>query len=119
MAHVLPRSYQAVLTQSAAAVRAYLWYKHPMARAPLSQHAPLVRAIGRWSMVALAVNSILGSGIFGLPSAVAALVGAASPLAMLLAGGATGVIIACYAEVGRSLPPPAAPTCICVTRSGA
>jgi amino acid transporter len=102
MAHVLPRSYQAVLTQSAAAVRACLWYKHPMARAPLSQHAPLVRAIGRWSMVALAVNSILGSGIFGLPSAVAALVGAASPLAMLLAGGATGVIIACYAGWRRS-----------------
>jgi basic amino acid/polyamine antiporter, APA family len=50
-------------------------------------------------MVALAVNSILGSGIFGLPSAVAALVGAASPLAMVLAGCATGVIIACYAEV--------------------
>jgi basic amino acid/polyamine antiporter, APA family len=70
-----------------------------MAQEPLSQHAQLVRAIGRWSMVALAVNSILGSGIFGLPSAVAALVGAASPLAMLIAGAATGVIIACYAEV--------------------
>jgi len=59
----------------------------------------LVRAIGRWSMVALAVNSILGSGIFGLPSAVAALLGNASPFAVLLAGGATAVIIACYAEV--------------------
>lgn len=70
-----------------------------MAQEPLSQHAQLVRAIGRWSMVALALNSILGSGIFGLPSAVAALVGAASPLAMLIAGAATGVIIACYAEV--------------------
>jgi amino acid transporter len=70
-----------------------------MAQGPSSQHLQLVRAIGRWSMVALAVNSILGSGIFGLPSAVAALVGAASPFAMLLAGCATGVIIACYAEV--------------------
>jgi APA family basic amino acid/polyamine antiporter len=50
-------------------------------------------------MVALAVNCILGSGIFGLPSALAALVGGASPLAVLLAGAAMAVIVACYAEV--------------------
>jgi APA family basic amino acid/polyamine antiporter len=59
----------------------------------------LVRAIGRWSMVALAVNSILGSGIFGLPSVVAGLVGSLSPVAVLLAGVAMAVIIGCYAEV--------------------
>ena len=59
----------------------------------------LVRAIGRWSLVALTVNSILGSGIFGLPSQVASLLGRASPWAVLLAGLAMGVIIACYAEV--------------------
>jgi amino acid transporter len=64
-----------------------------------SSRAELVRAIGRWSMVALAVNSIVGSGIFGLPSPVAGLVGRASPLAVLLAGAGMGVIIACYAEV--------------------
>ncbi|HET7757871.1 MAG TPA: amino acid permease [Steroidobacteraceae bacterium] len=59
----------------------------------------LVRAIGRWSMVALAVNSILGSGIFGLPSVVARHVGRSSPQAVLLAGIAMAVVIACYAEV--------------------
>ena len=59
----------------------------------------LVRAIGRWSMVALAINSILGSGIFGLPAPVAGLLGRASPWAVLLAGLGMGVIIACYAEV--------------------
>jgi basic amino acid/polyamine antiporter, APA family len=64
-----------------------------------SSRAELVRAIGRWSMVALAVNSIVGSGIFGLPSPVAGLVGRASPLAVLLAGAGMGVIIACYGEV--------------------
>jgi len=64
-----------------------------------SSRAELVRAIGRWSMVALAVNSIVGSGIFGLPAPVAGLVGRASPLAVLLAGAGMGVIIACYAEV--------------------
>src|SRR5205807_6635548 len=59
----------------------------------------LVRAIGRWSMVALAVNSILGSGIFGLPSVITRLVGSASPAAVLIAGAGMAVIIACYAEV--------------------
>jgi basic amino acid/polyamine antiporter, APA family len=70
-----------------------------MTESPRSSQPELVRAIGRWSMVALAVNSILGSGIFGLPSVVAALVGPSSPLAVLVAGIAMGVIIACYAEV--------------------
>lgn len=71
-----------------------------MAHASAPNKPPqLVRAIGRWSMVALAINSILGSGIFGLPSSLAALLGNASPLAVLLAAAATGVIIACYAEV--------------------
>src|SRR6266496_547036 len=59
----------------------------------------LVRAIGRWSLAALMVNSIIGSGIFGLPSSIAGLVGAASPWAVLIAGLAVGVIMACYAEV--------------------
>ncbi|HSS97608.1 MAG TPA: APC family permease [Terriglobales bacterium] len=59
----------------------------------------LVRAIGRWSLAALMVNSIIGSGVFGLPSSIAGLVGSASPWAVLLAGLAVGVIMACYAEV--------------------
>jgi basic amino acid/polyamine antiporter, APA family len=65
-----------------------------------SHHTPpqLVRAIGRWSMVALAVNCIVGSGIFGLPSAVAGYLGRSSPAAVLLAGVAMAAIIACYAE---------------------
>jgi len=77
-----------------------MWYKGAMVQAPLQRSpAELVRAIGRWSMVALAVNSIVGSGIFGLPAPVAGLLGRASPLAVLLAGAGMGVIIACYAEV--------------------
>jgi amino acid transporter len=59
----------------------------------------LVRAIGRWSLAALMVNSIIGSGVFGLPSSIAGLVGSASPWAVLIAGLAVGVIMACYAEV--------------------
>jgi basic amino acid/polyamine antiporter, APA family len=50
-------------------------------------------------MVALAVNSIVGSGIFGLPAPVAGFVGRASPWTVVLAGAAMAVIIACYGEV--------------------
>jgi APA family basic amino acid/polyamine antiporter len=71
-----------------------------MAQGPSRSSTPqLVRAIGRWSMVALAINCILGSGIFGLPSVVAGYLGSSSPLAVILAGLAMAVIIGCYAEV--------------------
>ncbi len=70
-----------------------------MPQAPSHRTPPqLVRVIGRWSMVALAVNCIVGSGIFGLPAPVAGFVGRWSPLAVLLAGLAMAAIIACYAE---------------------
>ena len=59
----------------------------------------LVRAIGRWSLVALAVNTIVGSGIFGLPAVIAATVGSASPWAVLSGGLVMAVIVSCYAEV--------------------
>jgi APA family basic amino acid/polyamine antiporter len=68
----------------------------PQARATSAQ---LVRVIGRWSLIALVVNSTIGGGIFGLPSSVAAQTGRWSPLAVVLAGLALGVIIACFAEV--------------------
>src|ERR1039458_8463311 len=59
----------------------------------------LIRAIGRWSLVALVVNSIIGSGVFGLPSTVAALIGNYSPYAVLAAGAGMAVIMGCFAEV--------------------
>ena len=59
----------------------------------------LVRAIGRWSLAALMVNCIIGSGVFGLPSVLAGLLGRASVLAVILAAAAMGVIMACFAEV--------------------
>jgi basic amino acid/polyamine antiporter, APA family len=59
----------------------------------------LVRAIGRWSLTALVVNSVIGSGVFGLPSTVAGLLGNFSPIAVLLAGAGMGVIFGCFAEV--------------------
>jgi basic amino acid/polyamine antiporter, APA family len=60
----------------------------------------LVRAIGRWALTAAVVNSVIGSGIFGLPSTVAGFVGPWGPLAVLLAGVCMFVVVLCFAEVG-------------------
>lgn len=60
----------------------------------------LVRAIGRWSLTALMINTTIGSGIFGLPSIISGLLGTAAVWAYLFAGGLMGAIILCYAEVG-------------------
>jgi APA family basic amino acid/polyamine antiporter len=64
---------------------------------PSSQQ--LIRAIGRWSLTALVLNSIIGSGIFGLPSAIAGRLGRFSPLGVLLAGVGMAIIFGCFAEV--------------------
>jgi APA family basic amino acid/polyamine antiporter len=65
------------------------------------QPAPaLVRAIGRWPLTAIVINSVLGSGIFGLPATLAALAGAWSPVTVLVAGISIFVIVLCFAEVG-------------------
>ena len=50
------------------------------------------------------VNSVIGSGVFGLPSTVAGLIGKFSPVAVLLAGAGMGVIFGCFAEVASRFP---------------
>ena len=50
-------------------------------------------------MAALVVNCVIGSGVFGLPSILASLLGRASVLAVVLAAGVIGIIMACFAEV--------------------
>ena len=59
----------------------------------------LVRTIGRWSLTALMVNSIIGIGIFGLPSLLTAKLGGLSPFSCLGAGAGVLIIAACIAEV--------------------
>lgn len=61
--------------------------------------ANLVRAIGRWTLTGLVINAIIGSGIFGLPDDIARDVGAAAPLAYVLAALGIGIVMACFAEV--------------------
>jgi amino acid transporter len=58
-----------------------------------------VRALGRWTMTALMVNTVIGSGIFGLPSELTRLLGRASPVAMLIGALAMAIPILCIAEV--------------------
>jgi len=55
--------------------------------------------MGRWTLVALVINSIIGSGIFGLPSQLAASLGRRSPWAVLLSAILIGIIMASFSEV--------------------
>lgn len=71
----------------------------PESLPPVPANQRLLRAIGRWSLTALVVNSIIGSGVFGLPSTVAGFIGKFSPVAVLLAGAGMGIIFGCFAEV--------------------
>ncbi len=60
----------------------------------------LVRAIGLLSLTAIAINGVIGAGIFVLPATVAKLLGPVSPAAYLVSGLATVLIVLCFAEVG-------------------
>ncbi|HMD43316.1 MAG TPA: APC family permease [Candidatus Acidoferrum sp.] len=59
----------------------------------------LVRTIGRGSLTALMINSILGVSIFRLPSDLAAKLGGLSPLSCIGAGVGILIIAGCIAEV--------------------
>jgi len=65
----------------------------------VSSPAQLVRAIGRWSLAALVLNTMIASGVFGLPAVIARHLGSASPWAYLVAAGGMAAIMACFAEV--------------------
>jgi len=65
-----------------------------------STQPSLVRVIGPVSLTAAIVNGVIGSGVFGLPSAMAAIVGPWSPLAVLISGACVFVVLLCFAEVG-------------------
>ena len=66
----------------------------------------LIRSIGRWTMTALVINSIIGSGIFGVPGELTRLLGRASPFAMIFAALGMAVIMACFAEVASQFSEP-------------
>jgi amino acid transporter len=59
----------------------------------------LIRGIRRWDLVAIAINGIIGAGIFGLPSKVYSLIGSYSLLAFLACALVVALIILCFCEV--------------------
>jgi APA family basic amino acid/polyamine antiporter len=68
--------------------------------APSTHEESLVRGIGRWTLIAFALNLTVGAGILGLPARLQALAGNYS-IAVIVACGLLMVLIAlCFAEVG-------------------
>lgn len=59
----------------------------------------LIRAIGRWDLTAIAINTVIGAGIFGLPAKVTALIGSYSLIAFLICALIVGFMVLCFAEV--------------------
>jgi len=59
----------------------------------------LVRVIRKWDLTAVVLNSIIGAGIFGLPTAVFALVGVYSIFAFIACAILVTLIVICFAEV--------------------
>jgi amino acid transporter len=60
----------------------------------------LIRGISRWGLVGVAINGIIGAGIFGLPSRVFAETGAYSIFSFIVCAIVVVLIILCFAEVG-------------------
>ncbi|MDQ3129495.1 MAG: APC family permease [Acidobacteriota bacterium] len=59
----------------------------------------LVRGISRWDLTAIAINTIIGAGIFGLPAKVFAQIGSYSLFAFVACAVIVGFIVLCFAEV--------------------
>jgi len=68
----------------------------------------LKRVITRWEIVAISLNGVIGSGVYLLPAAAAALLGPASLWAVPLAGLAVLLLALCFAEAGSHFDEPGA-----------
>ncbi|HRE53122.1 MAG TPA: APC family permease [Flavitalea sp.] len=63
------------------------------------QGISLQRGIHRWDLILLFINSVIGAGIFGLPSKIFALSGLYSLLAFVACAVVVMVFVLCFAEV--------------------
>lgn len=68
-----------------------------------ARDAGLVRAVGPIALAASSVNSVVASGIFVVPAAMAAAVGSYAPLAVIICAVAMGAIVICFAAGGRRI----------------
>lgn len=64
----------------------------------------LVRKVGPWGLAASVIGIVVGAGIFTVPAALAATVGAYAPLAFLVCGLVIGAVAICFAEGGSRVP---------------
>jgi APA family basic amino acid/polyamine antiporter len=67
---------------------------------PKTSPEGLLRGIRKWDLVAVAINAVIGAGIFGLPSKVFALIGSYSLIAFVVCALVVTLIVLCFAEVG-------------------
>src|SRR6266705_4490661 len=70
------------------------------AATPKTSPEGLLRGIRKWDLVAVAINGIIGAGIFGLPAKVYSLIGSYSLIAFVVCAIVVLLIILCFAEVG-------------------
>lgn len=70
-----------------------------MSAGPSDRAPELARVMGRATLAALVVNAVIGSGIFGLPSVLARLLGPLAPWAWIVGAVGNGVVMLCFAEV--------------------
>jgi len=67
--------------------------------APADAFQPALRRVAsRWETAAFSINDVIGSGVYLLPAAAAAILAGASVLAVVLAGVAVGLLVLCFAE---------------------
>jgi amino acid transporter len=66
----------------------------------------LARVVPRWQIVPLAVGDVIGSGIYLLPAAAAALLGPISILAVVAAGLVVTLLVLCFAEASSHFDQP-------------
>jgi APA family basic amino acid/polyamine antiporter len=71
-----------------------------------SSRPGLVRAVSRRQLVGMAVNDVVGAGVYLLPATAAALLGAASVWAVVLAGFAVGLLVLCFVEASSRFDQP-------------
>jgi amino acid transporter len=63
----------------------------------------LRRTLGRWDLTAIGINQVIGGSIFLLPSQVAAIIGAWSPIAVAVMGLASLTVALCFAALATRI----------------
>lgn len=70
----------------------------------MTRDSELIRALGVPAFTLVLINTIIGSGIFGLPAAAAQVLGPAAPIAYIGCSLLVGLVALCFAECGSRVP---------------